>query len=447
MQAVLGFVDGDAARRIHHRVGGLDVAAQRQAVAEDGIVGERHLRLVDDEVAVAVADGLLRGPAAEVRQRAPALGVDDVGAGIRGLDVVAHLQRTAAFGHVLRRPAHVALVEHVVRRRTQQGHVHAQSRGDGQRGIGDGGVERLRVVGPGQHVLLPAQVGRAEVLLQRLRVRQLLARMGDGLHVDDRHRGVLRERAQHLVLPVLGPVAELREGAHADHVHVAAKHARDFGDVLLGLAIHHRAQLELDRPGVLAGLQHDRVPAELERAQLEAGAGPQRGIEEHQRDGLAAQQRLVGDAGAAVALVAGGGGKQRVELGAAQVLGVEEVLHGRGSRRDPGGLRGPGNIKPSAGAGLFGGGAMRSGLPSGVRDLSARARGHPRRHAGGAQDDGVGAGGMHRARILAWRGGGRKRGADHLPASGTTGCRLNCTRRRLPGSYGRRERYFMPRYT
>src|SRR5690606_11973010 len=48
MQAVLGFFDGDAARRIHHRIGGLDVAAQWQAVAEDGIVGQGHLLLVDD---------------------------------------------------------------------------------------------------------------------------------------------------------------------------------------------------------------------------------------------------------------------------------------------------------------------------------------------------------------------------------------------------------------
>src|SRR5690606_10147269 len=45
MQAVLGLVDGDAARGIHDRVGGLDVPAQRQAVAEDGVIGHRHLGL------------------------------------------------------------------------------------------------------------------------------------------------------------------------------------------------------------------------------------------------------------------------------------------------------------------------------------------------------------------------------------------------------------------
>src|SRR5690606_13529480 len=59
VQAVLGFLDGDAVGRVHHRVGRLDVAAQRQAVAEHAVVGQRHLPLVDDEVPVLVADRLL----------------------------------------------------------------------------------------------------------------------------------------------------------------------------------------------------------------------------------------------------------------------------------------------------------------------------------------------------------------------------------------------------
>src|SRR5581483_5222798 len=49
VQAVLGLVDGDAGGRVHDRVGGFHVAAERQAVAEHGAVGERHLGLVDDE--------------------------------------------------------------------------------------------------------------------------------------------------------------------------------------------------------------------------------------------------------------------------------------------------------------------------------------------------------------------------------------------------------------
>src|SRR3546814_2197296 len=43
MQPVLRLVDVDAARGVHHPVGGLDVSAQRQAVAECRVVGQRHL--------------------------------------------------------------------------------------------------------------------------------------------------------------------------------------------------------------------------------------------------------------------------------------------------------------------------------------------------------------------------------------------------------------------
>src|SRR5690606_20870690 len=79
---------------------------------------------------------------------------------------------------------------------------------------------------------------------------------------------------------------------------------------------------ELDRPGVLARLQHHRVAAELERAQLEAGTGAQRGIEEHQRDRLALERVASG-----AALELGGPRQHRVEPGAGPVLGIEEVLH------------------------------------------------------------------------------------------------------------------------
>ena len=76
-----------------------------------------------------------------------------------------------------------------------------------QRGVGDGGVERLRVVGPGQHVLLAARSLVPKCSCSASDVRQLLARMGDRLHVDHRHRRVLRERCEHAVLAVDRPVA------------------------------------------------------------------------------------------------------------------------------------------------------------------------------------------------------------------------------------------------
>src|SRR5690606_21745872 len=79
-------------------------------------------------------------------------------------------------------------------------------------------------------------------------------------------------------------------------------------------------------------LQHDGVAAELERAKLEAGAGAHRGVEEHQRD-RASLERIA----QALALEPGRVGEQRVQVGAAPVLRVEEVLHLVGVRVDGGG--------------------------------------------------------------------------------------------------------------
>jgi hypothetical protein len=56
------------------------------------------------------------------------------------------------------------------------------------------------MVGPGQYVLFTAQVGIAEMLLQRQRMRQFLAGMCDRLHVDHRHGRVFGEPLEHLVL-------------------------------------------------------------------------------------------------------------------------------------------------------------------------------------------------------------------------------------------------------
>ena len=438
VQAVLGFVDGDAARRIHHRVGGLYVAAQRQAVRKDAVIGQRHLGFIDDEVLVAVADGLLRLPVAEERQRAPTLCVHHIGIAICTLRIVADRQAAAIVGHVLPGKLHVARIKKIFVGGTQQGHVHAHAGGDGQRRIGHRGVQRLRVVGPGQHILLAAQVAGAEAFLQRQRVRQLLAGMGDGLHVDDRHRRILRKGLQDDVLAVALPVDELRERAHADQVHVAPQHPRHFRDVLFGVAVHHRAEVEFDRPGVLARLQHDGMPAQLERAQLEAGAGAHRRVEEHQRDRAAFQripQRLP--------LETRGIRQQRIELGALPVLGIEEVLHSE--CLGWGGLRWPETKKPSRRAGfrkVTRTHAIRItqrdvGIPVGARARSCR---------------------MPSGRSLrgAWRGG-RSSGRDarmprcsmQLPGAGhgpAIGCGVieTRTRRRLPGSCASRVLNLLP---
>src|SRR5688572_9910632 len=80
VEPVLRLLDDERLRRRHDGVGRLHVATEREAVAEPSLsaLGERHLPLVDDEVLVRFADGLLRLPAAEVGEGAPALRVDDV---------------------------------------------------------------------------------------------------------------------------------------------------------------------------------------------------------------------------------------------------------------------------------------------------------------------------------------------------------------------------------
>ena len=78
MEPILGLVVGGAGRTVEYLVGHDDVAPHWEAVADHGFVGERHLFLVDDEVLVGVADGLLGLPVAEVGESAPALRVDRV---------------------------------------------------------------------------------------------------------------------------------------------------------------------------------------------------------------------------------------------------------------------------------------------------------------------------------------------------------------------------------
>jgi hypothetical protein len=249
-------------------------------------------------------------------------------------------------GHRLGCP-HVTIVEAVLGGRAQQRDVHAELGGDDQRRVGDRGVERLGVVGPGQGQVLAVE--RAEVLLHRQRERQLLTRVGDRLHVDDGDGRVAGERGDDGVLAVDLPALELGERAHGDRVDVARQDPRDLPHVLLGLAVHHDVVVELDRPGALARLEHDRLAAELMHAELEAGAGPQRRVEEQQGD------RLAGEGlGVRPGLEAPRRGEQGLDLGACVVEGREEVAHafplntGRAAARAQSGGRAGERGRPSS---------------------------------------------------------------------------------------------------
>ncbi len=263
-------------------------------------------------------DRLLVFPASEKRQRTPAFGVDHVGAAIRRLHVVTDPQRAAILLGVQAAKRHVAFVQHVVWRRTQQRHVHAHLRGDQQRGVRHGRVQRLGVPCPGQYVLPVPQV--AQPLAQRQHVGQLLTWMGNGFQVDHRHRRVLCEGPDHPILPILGPVLEFRECPHRDQIDIARQHAGNLGHVLLGVAVHHAADCKLDGPGILARRQHDRMAAQLECTQLETRPRAHGWIEEQQRNRFSRQLLT-----ARGTLERGSLVEQCVDLGATVILGGDEM--------------------------------------------------------------------------------------------------------------------------
>src|SRR5690606_35273071 len=196
------------------------------------------------------------------------------------------------------------------------------------------------------------------------------------------------------------------------------------------------------RPGVLARLQHDRVAAEVERTELETGAGAHGRIEEHQRDRTPLERIAQ-----AFALEAGGVHQQRVQFGAAPVLRVEEMLH-LGVRVDGRWMRPSETKKPSLwlGSGMTAT-LVRSAQLSRRDPVDARAGSCPtpcgRRSGRRRWQEGAARHESSHAAHCTATGCARAQGVS----SETTGVTEIRTRTRLPGSLGRRERYFTPRCT
>src|SRR5690348_16916580 len=147
--------------------------------------------------------------------------------------------------------------------------------------------------------------------------------MRDGFHVDHGDRGVPCERLDHPIFAIDRPVLELGKRPDANQIDIARQHARDFGHVFFGLAVHHRAHVEFDRPSILAGRQHHRMAAQLESTQFKAGARAHGWIEKQQSDRLAGQLRA-----GRRALERRGIIEQPVDLDAAPVLGSDEMADG-----------------------------------------------------------------------------------------------------------------------
>ena len=131
-----------------------------------------------------------------------------------------------------------------------------------------------------RHVVAVADVGERQageaalLLADRHQVRERLAGMRQvGERVDHRDAGSRRE----------GVDAVLAEGAQHDRGHVPRQ---DLGGVLNGFPA-----AELSR----AGVDVDRVTAELGDRDVEGQPGAGRWLLEHERDGLRPGQRLVGE--------------------------------------------------------------------------------------------------------------------------------------------------------
>ena len=158
---------------------------------------------------------------------------------------------------------------------------------------------------------------------------------------------------QVLQLPLLAdgedvqqPLGRMLVDAVAGVDHAGVQLARQqLGRAGRGVAHHHRVHLHrLDVPGRIdqalallhaggGALEVDRIRGQPLGGQLEAGAGPGRGLEEQVGDGLAAQRRHLLDGARRHALELLGGIEQQFDLAAAEQFQRQQVLARPGGRR------------------------------------------------------------------------------------------------------------------
>ena len=106
----------------------------------------------------------------------------------------------------------------------------------------------------------------AQRLLERERVAPGLAGVVErALHVEDRHRGVLLERDDHLVAALQAPVVVARQGADGDRVGVAREHATASLTCSSAAPRIDGALAQLEVPDVAAGGEVDHLPPSCRR--------------------------------------------------------------------------------------------------------------------------------------------------------------------------------------
>ena len=309
METVLGFRVDHRLRAVDHRVRHFVAAVGREAVHVEGVlVGDGHAALVADPVLVrgGQREALLR--IAEVVQRAPALGVDDVRVLEGGVHVVGELEARARRGGVGHRDLHL-LGHQLVARRVGQDDVHPEARHQREQALRHAhrfGVARR--VGPAHGQAQAAQVAAAQLLQGHEVGEGLTGVVHVALHVDDRHARVLGHRAHERV-----PLAGHQVVTDRDAVAVAAQ---DDAHVLRALAVGHLAG---------GGVDEVRVRPELRGAGLEAVAGAGGLVEKEEEDGLVRQQ-TVRLAGLELPLELAGAVDQVLQLAEPPVLGGDVVV-------------------------------------------------------------------------------------------------------------------------
>ena len=209
-----------------------------------------------------------------MHHRAPRLGIDDVGV-LEGLlhpvGIADHLEARAEFPGLLLRLVH-DLRHQLELRRMRQHHVHAKTRHLQNQRLRH--RHRLLVrssISPRHDHLLAAQI-TALLFDDRHQVGQALERVIDvALHVEHRHARRLCNRIQ--ITVAQAPV----DMANGDAIEIAAK---DFADLLGGIAVRDLRRARFDERGVAAQLCH---------AGLKRSARARAAEEEQHRQHLVAQ--------------------------------------------------------------------------------------------------------------------------------------------------------------
>src|ERR1700730_7290810 len=294
MQPILGFVEYDGLRTVHHLVGDLLAAMGRQAMHEDRVLARGGHQFCVDLVGrkQSMAKGLVH-----VAHRNPAIRDDRIRSLHRLMGIVDELQAGARTARPI-----------------DEADLWIESGGgrDMKRKI-----ESLRGVDPAREHIVGiaapsdrAPLDRAFLFLESEDVRHHLTGMRTlGQAIDHRYIGVVGEFDHRRVI----------EDADHDRIHETRQDAGRSGDGFAPAELHF-----------LAG-QHDRFAAKLAHRNVEGYPCPGRRFVEDHRQNLAGERPIRRALSLAAArLHAGGGVENAAEIGGRNFRKIEKMPRGRG---------------------------------------------------------------------------------------------------------------------